>query len=364
MRPTHVAWAGVAHRLDQHDLPGEDEGAAGRDRRARAHPVAHGRVAQARARARRRGCVSASRKIGNSSNTKVGVEREVGAELVGREHRVDAARRPPNASRANSRAAQPPVGRGHQRGQRVQLDRPARDARHGCAAARGRRRSSRSTKLRGMNSSAPGRTRPARRRAPPARRAVAWFDGTSRPSWATWMSSCDDEKPSAPSRIAVAHQVLHRADLVGARGAHRGVVAHDEAAHRGVADVAAGVDRDATLEAAARSRRSRRPATHPGASASGDMPSTRLSICASHSMSSGRAGASVKPQLPVEHRGDAVPRRRRRERIPVELRVVVRVDVDEARRDDQPVGVDHAPRRTVDPPDARRCGRRAPRRRR
>jgi hypothetical protein len=31
---------------------------------------------------------------------------------------------------------------------------------------------------------------------------LAKFDGTSRPSCATWMSSCDVEKPIAPSRIA------------------------------------------------------------------------------------------------------------------------------------------------------------------
>src|SRR6185503_11961141 len=41
------------------------------------------------------------------------------------------------------------------------------------------------------------------------------------------------------------------------------------------------------------------------------------------------------------HRGDAVPRRQRAVRIPEELRVVVRVQVDEARRHDQAAGVDH-----------------------
>ena len=37
----------------------------------------------------------------------------------------------------------------------------------------------------------------------------------------------------------------------------------------------------------------------PAASASADMPSTRLSIERSQPRSSGRLGASVKPQLPV-----------------------------------------------------------------
>ena len=41
-----------------------------------------------------------------------------------------------------------------------------------------------------------------------------------------------------------------------------------------------------------------------------------------------------------DHRGDAVPARRREQRVPGDLAVVVGVDVDEARRDQQAVGVD------------------------
>ena len=48
-----------------------------------------------------------------------------------------------------------------------------------------------------------------------------------------------------------------------------------------------------------------------------------------------------------DDRGDAVPARRREQRIPADLAVVVGVDVDEAGRDQQPVGVDRAPGRSA-----------------
>ena len=83
------------------------------------------------------------------------------------------------------------------------------------------------------------------------------------------------------------------------------------------------------------------------------MPSTRLSIERSQPRSSGRLGASVKPQLPVSSvvtpchdAGDAVGSQ-------FELCVVVRVDVDEPGRDEQPVGVDRLRRAVVDASDGR-----------
>ena len=51
-------------------------------------------------------------------------------------------------------------------------------------------------------------------------------------------------------------------------------------------------------------------------------------------------GAQGEPAVAGEDRGHAVPRSGRRGRVPVQLRVVVGVDVDEARRDGQTVGVD------------------------
>ena len=65
----------------------------------------------------------------------------------------------------------------------------------------------------------------------------------------------------------------------------------------------------------------------------------------------------------ADHGGDAVQRRRAAPRVPQELRVVVRVDVDEARRDHQPVGVDHPPRLFVDLADEHDAPRPGSRRR-
>ena len=53
------------------------------------------------------------------------------------------------------------------------------------------------------------------------------------------------------------------------------------------------------------------------------------------------------------HGGDAVPRRRDHALAPRRLTVVVRVDVDEAGSDEQPVGIDRAACRTADLPDFR-----------
>ena len=69
-------------------------------------------------------------------------------------------------------------------------------------------------------------------------------------------SSCEVEKPSAPSRIACAHQLLHRGDLGRGGRALGRVVAHDVAAHGAVADVAADVHAERGRRSAASSRRS------------------------------------------------------------------------------------------------------------
>ena len=67
----------------------------------------------------------------------------------------------------------------------------------------------------------------------------------------------------------------------------------------------------------------------PTASVSGGMPSTRLSILQHPRDVGGAGGEQREPAVAGDHGGHAVPRRRRRGRLPVQLRVVVRVDVDE-----------------------------------
>ena len=77
------------------------------------------------------------------------------------------------------------------------------------------------------------------------------------------------------------------------------------------------------------------------------MSSTPSISSMSQSSWPGRTGANPTPQLPMTTRGDAVPARRREQRVPRDLAVVVRVDVDEAGRDEQAVGVDGALRAGV-----------------
>ena len=65
-----------------------------------------------------------------------------------------------------------------------------------------------------------------------------------------------------------------------------------------------------------------------------------------------QAGAMLGPHrreadaaIAEQDRRDAMPRRRGQHRVPGRLAVVVGVDIDPARRDQQPVRVDHSPRR-------------------
>ena len=78
----------------------------------------------------------------------------------------------------------------------------------------------------------------------------------------------------------------------------------------------------------------------PSRMTSSGMSSTPSMTLISVSRSCGRQGAKPTPQLPISDGGDAVPRGGREAVVPGHLAVIVRVDVDEARRDQQPPGVD------------------------
>ena len=73
------------------------------------------------------------------------------------------------------------------------------------------------------------------------------------------------------------------------------------------------------------------------------MSSTVSIMPASSSLSLGRHRREGHAAIAEQRRGDAVPAHRRAVRIPADLRIEMGVDVDEARRDGQPVGVDLAP---------------------
>ena len=79
----------------------------------------------------------------------------------------------------------------------------------------------------------------------------------------------------------------------------------------------------------------------PSCSTTSGMSSTpSISSISMSSLVAGWQGAKPTPQLPITHGGDAVPRRRRRRSSQVACAVVVRVDVDEARRDQLAARVD------------------------
>ena len=138
------------------------------------------------------------------------------------------------------------------------------------------------------------------------------------------------------------HERLHRRDLVVAGAPLGRGLAHHVTADRGVPDVGAHVDGDAALERVqVLPERPARPA---------EARPERLDRHALHARQHvrepggvvGLGGREREAAVAGEDGGDAVPRRRRRRRLPVQLRIVVRMDVDESRRDDAPVGVDGA----------------------
>ena len=274
----------------------------------------------------------------------------MGTQLVGREHGVDRDALRLGGARELERL-EPTGGRRHQRRQRVHLD--------GLARRTGHRAQQRAVAL------VPAGDEAARDELERAGVELAQHAGERhqllgrgvvRGHLAAVVRDVDVElrraeaERSLPHRIP--HQVAHRLDLVGARRAHRGVVAHHEAAHRRVADVAAGVHRDAPGEAPPVVAEAPALPAEPDRQRFG-----RHALDARQHLGQPadvvRAGRREREAAVAgEHRGDAVPRGRRRQGIPGELGIVVRVDVDEAGRHDQPVGVDHAVRRTVDPADA------------
>ena len=58
-----------------------------------------------------------------------------------------------------------------------------------------------------------------------------------------------------------------------------------------------------------------------------------------------------EPAVARQNRGDTVPHRGRAELVPERLRVVVRVQIDDPRRDEEPIGIDGRGRRAPDLPD-------------
>ena len=158
------------------------------------------------------------------------------------------------------------------------------------------------------------------------------------PAWPRWPSRTRTRPrralhPAGP-RIAA---ICVRARLVGRRRR-----AHDGPSNGRVADHEADIQCERLRLDDIEELGERLPlvASTPARRASTGIASTRASSRVRKSRSSGAAGASVSPQLPLTAVVTPCKRRRAQGRIPEELGVIVGVQIDEPRGHDQPFGVD------------------------
>ncbi len=138
------------------------------------------------------------------------------------------------------------------------------------------------------------------------------------------------------------HDAAHRVDLGVGGGAAGRILAHDERADRGVAGKAGDIQAHAT---ALQHREVFRDGLEiPGDALTQDLDRHALHLgeVAHDQVAPGRsAGRDGETAIADDRRGDAKRGRGRGERIPGELRVVVRVVVDDAGHQRQAVGIDY-----------------------
>ena len=210
----------------------------------------------------------------------------------------------------------------------------------------------------------------ARRRCRRARRRPRVSVGVGSPRLVRWFVVREVVNPSAPAAIAVAGDPPHRVDVVG--GGRLAVARRARPSRR------AGPRRAAPASATSTSygradRWSRYSAKRlPGPRDALVQRGAGDVLDALHQLDDavvvvGPARREADAAVAHHHRRHAVPRRRHQPVVPRRLAVVVRVDVDEARRDERAVGVDDAAARRrstlADGDDAavrrrrrRRCG--------
>ena len=177
--------------------------------------------------------------------------------------------------------------------------------------------------------------------------------GTSRPSTALCSSSRFTRDPDRAGGDSLGDQLGHALDVVVGGGlVGRAPLAHHERAHRAVRDLRGDVDRarDAVerVEVLGDDSQSHLMASRndvPG------MPSTPSMSPIEPVVAVGGGGREPDAAVAHDHGGDAVPDRRREQRVPGDLAVVVRVHVDEAGRDGEAGGVDLVAARLVDGAD-------------
>ena len=171
--------------------------------------------------------------------------------------------------------------------------------------------------------------------------------GIGLPPSPEWNTERDVDRPAGAAEEALAHDLTHRRDLVGASGPLVGLRPHHVVADRGVADEGDDVHAQALVEdVEVLAERLPPPIDALGERGERHLldeveePGQRVAVL-------GPAGRERDAAVAGDDRRHAVADRRRRQRIPVQLRVVVRVGVDEPRRDDAIVGVDDPPGRSA-----------------
>ena len=151
------------------------------------------------------------------------------------------------------------------------------------------------------------------------------------------------ENPSAPARARHGRCARHRGEIVGG-GVVLGPVAHDVRRARPRGQLRADVEgaRGMRSSASRYSPNDSHPHWMPSASAEPGMSSTPSISSIELLVAIGRNRREADAAVAEDRGGHAVPARRREVRVPGRLTVEVGVDVDEARRDGEAVGVELA----------------------
>ena len=170
------------------------------------------------------------------------------------------------------------------------------------------------------------------------------------PAMSKWFMLRVIDRPSAPASIDLAHQATHELELGVRRVSIRALLAHGVEPDGRVADERADVHAEPLPDRAHVLGEVSQFHGTPACRTSIGIASTYDSMPASFSRASALTGASASEQLPMMTVGRSVMAGVGAQRVPHDLRVVVAVVVDEARRDGPAVGLDGLARGAAETP--------------
>ncbi len=164
-------------------------------------------------------------------------------------------------------------------------------------------------------------------------------DGTGWPAPSLWVGDCEVDSPSAPAASASCSSATIFSICSGGGLAADGVAAHRGQPKRRMANQETGIDRDAAVEAVEPVAERRPSPVETGPQRVQRHPLDPREHPGEVVVLVGCRGRQREAAVAAEDRGDAVLHRRARGRVPEQLRVVVGVQVDEARRQRLPLRV-------------------------